>query len=199
MKSILTSLLWLLISAHFTNAQEPKAAAIGLQPEIRAGIGLAYLDFNVAPAARQGLVELESGMSMDLLPRFGAEIEVGYLRASNVLGSGHHSDRLSYLAGPVWYPSKGRFHPYVHGLVGLARITGPIPVATNQFDYGVANKLAWQLGAGVELPVHGPIHLRTGADYLHSAFFGPLLDIRGRNDVRILVSVEYVFGIRRSR
>jgi hypothetical protein len=191
--------LWLLVSAHFTNAQEPKPAARGLQPEVRAGIGLAYLDFNLAPAARQGLAELESKISMDLLPGFGAEIEVGYLRTSNVLGSGRHSDRLSYLAGPVWYPSKWRFHPYVHGLVGLARITGPIPVAPNQFDYGMVNKLAWQLGAGVELHVHGPIRLKIGTDYLHSAFFGPLLDIRGQHDVRILVSIECVFGIHRKR
>ena len=197
MKFILTLFVCSLTTVHPTHAQEPQPAAMGR--EIRAGIGLAYIDFNVAPAARQALVELESQASVDLSPGFSAEIELGYLRSSNVFGSGHHSDRLSYLAGPVWYPNKSRFHPYVHGLVGLARITGPIPVATNQFDYGVANKLAWQLGAGVELLVHGPIRLRTGADYLHSAFFGPLLDIRGRNDVRILVSVEYVFGMNRRR
>jgi len=187
------------MNVYFTDAQEPKAAAIGLQPEVRAGIGLAYLDFDLSPSARKGFLGLESEMSLDLSPRFGAEIEVGYLRASNVFGTGQPSDTLTYLVGPVWYPTRRSFQPYLHGLVGLARVTGPVPAAANQFEFGMANKLAWQLGAGVEVPVHGPIRLRIGVDYLHSAYFGPLLEIRGQNNVRIMASVEYVFGIHRRR
>jgi opacity protein-like surface antigen len=189
----------LLVSSHAANAQEPRAAAIGIGPEIRAGIGLAYLDFDLAPSARQGLLGLESQMSMNLSHNFGAEIQVGYFRASNVFGSGHHSDILTYLAGPVWYPTSHGFEPYVHALVGLARVTGPVPIATNQFDYGMAHKLAWDLGAGMELRVHGPIRLRIGADYLHSAYFNPLLEIRGQNNLSITASIEYVFGIYRKR
>jgi hypothetical protein len=62
------------MNVYSADAQEPHAAVLG--PEVRTGIGLAYLDFNVAPAARQGLLELESEMSVDLLPRLGAEVEV---------------------------------------------------------------------------------------------------------------------------
>jgi hypothetical protein len=198
MKYMPTLLLCLLMSVQLTEAQEPRAAAIG--PVIRAGIGLAYLDFDLAPSARQGLVGLESDLSIDLSRRFGAQIEVGYLRASNVFRSGHHSDTLSYLAGPVWYPTGGRgLPPYVHALVGLARVTGPIPIATNQFEYGMVNKLAWELGAGVELRMHGPINIRIGADYLHSNYFTTLLTIRGQNNLRTIASIEYVFASHRKR
>jgi opacity protein-like surface antigen len=199
MKYILTLLLWSLMSIHFTDAQEPKAAAIGLLPEVRTGIGLAYLDFDLAQTARKGFLGLETDASIDLSSRFGAEIEVGYLRASNVFGSGRPSDTLTYLAGPVWYPTKGGLHPYFHAMVGLARVTGPIPFGPDQFLHGMANKLAWQLGAGIELRIHGPIRSRIGTDYLHSAYFNPLLQIRGQNNVRIIAGIEYVFGIRRTR
>ena len=46
----------------------------------------------------------------------------------------------------------------------MARVTEPVPVAANQFEYGLVRKLAWQLGAGIELHVHGPIRVRIGAD-----------------------------------
>jgi opacity protein-like surface antigen len=190
------------MSVYLTDAQEPKAAAIGLQPELKTGIGLAYLDFDVAPSARKRLLGLTSEMSLDLSPKVGVETEVGYLRASNVFGTGRHSDILTYLAGPIWYPTRRGFQPYVHGLVGLARVTGPFPVgplANEELAHGTANKLAWELGTGVEFRLHGPMRVRIGADYLHSAYFGPLLQIRGQSSVRMTATIEYVFGIHRDR
>lgn len=192
----------LLVSSHAANGQEPKAAAIGLQPELKTGIGIAYLDFDVAPLARKRLLGVTSEMSLDLSPKVGVEAEVGYLRASNVFGTGRHSDILTYLAGPIWYPTRRRFQPYVHGLVGLARVTGPFPVgplANEELAHGMANKLAWELGAGVEFRVHGPIRMRIGADYLHSAYYGPLIQIRGQSSVRMTATIEYVFGAYRKR
>jgi hypothetical protein len=190
------------MSVYLTDAQDPKAAAIGPQPELKTGIGVAYLDFDVAPSARKRLLGLTSEMSLDLSRKVGVEAEVGYLRASNVFGTGRHSDILTYLAGPIWYPKGRGFQPYVHGLVGLARVTGPFPVGplTNEeLAHGMANKLAWELGTGVEFRLHGPMRVRIGADYLHSAYYGPLLQIRGQSNVRMTASIEYVFGIHRDR
>jgi len=201
MKYTLTIFLSLM-SVHFTNAQEPKAAAIGSQAELKTGIGVAYLDFDVAPGARKRLLGLTSEMSLDLSPKVGVEAEVGYLRASNVFGTGRHSDILTYLAGPIWYPTRRGFQPYVHGLVGLARVTGPFPVgplANEELAHGMANKLAWELGTGVEFRLHGPMRVRIGADYLHSAYYGPLLQIRGQSNVRMTATIEYVFGTHRRR
>lgn len=200
MKYALALFLYSLGCPHLIEAQEPRVAATGR--EVRAGIGLAYLNFDAAPSSRSNLLGLTSQASIDLSPKLGVEAEVGYLRASNVLGTRRPSDILTYLAGLIWYPTRSGLQPYVHGLAGLARITGPIPLAPladEGFANGMANKLAWELGAGVEVRVHGPICLRIGADYLHSAYFGPLLEIRGQNNVRIIASVEYVFGIHRKR
>jgi hypothetical protein len=190
------------MTVHPTYPQEPKAAAIGLQPELKTGLGFAYLDFDVAPSARKRLLGLTSETSMDLSPKFGVEIQIGYLRASNVFGTGRHSDILTYLAGPVWYPTRRGFQPYLHGLIGLARVTGPFPLAplaNEELAHGMANKLAWALGTGVEVRLHGPMRMRIGADYLHSAYYGPLLQIRGQNSVETIATIEYVFGIHRTR
>lgn len=198
MKHVFTLLLSLLICVHPTDAQAPHAAAVG--PVVKAGVGIAYLDFDVAPSTRTSLRGLESDVTVDLSPRFGAAIELGYLRASDVLRSGHHSDIFSYVAGPVWYPIRRHdFQTYVHGLIGLARVTGPVPVSAGGFAYGYVNKTSWELGAGVELRVRGPIYLRIGADYLHSHYFNSLLEIRGQNNLRAITSVEYVFGSHRKR
>jgi len=197
MKYILALLFCSLVSSHLTDAQEPQVAAMG--PVVKASIGLAYLDFDLASSVRQRLLGVTSQASMDLSPRFAAEVEVGYLRASDVFRSGHHSDALTYLAGPVWYPTRRGFQPYVHSLVGLARITGPVPIAANEFEGGMVNKLAWELGAGAELHLRGPVYIRIGADYLHSSFFSRLLTIRGQNSFRTIASFEYVFGSHRRR
>jgi len=60
--------------------------------------------------------------------RLGIRADWGYARAANVHGTGRHSDLLSYLAGPVFYPSRHRnFNTYIHALVGAARVSGPVP------------------------------------------------------------------------
>jgi|ERR1700722_366024 len=190
------------MSVYLTDAQEPKVAAIGPQTELKTGIGVAYLDFDVAPSTRKRLLGLTSEISVGLSTKLGVEAEVGYLRASNVFGTGRHSDILTYLAGPIWYPTRRGFQPYLHGLVGLARVTGPFPVgplANEELAHGMANKLAWELGTGVEFRPHGPMRVRIGADYLHSAYFDPLLQIRGQSSIRMTATIEYVFGIHRDR
>jgi hypothetical protein len=197
MKYALALFLYFLRCPHLIEAQEPRVAATGR--EFRAGIGLAYLNFDAAPSSRSNLLGLMSQASIDLSPKLGVEAEVGYLRASNVFGAGHHSDILTYLAGPVWYPTTRGFQPYLHGLVGLARVTGPIPLANEELAHGMANKLAWELGTGVELRLHGPMRVRIGADYLHTAYYGPLLQIRGQSNVKMTASIDYVFGIHRDR
>jgi hypothetical protein len=45
---------------------------------------------------------------MDILPRFGVKADLGYVRAANVLLRGSHSEVLTYLAGPVFYPQVRR-------------------------------------------------------------------------------------------
>ena len=78
-----------------------------------------------------------------ILPRVGVTADLTYVRASNSLDLGHHADVLSYLTGPVYYPVRaGRLTSFVHGLIGGARVTGPIPAGANSFlGGGYANFL----------------------------------------------------------
>jgi hypothetical protein len=198
MRHIFISSLLLFCFAHSTGAQAPLAAARG--PVIRAGIGVAYLTFDESSSARTGLRGFVSEVTADLSPTFGAEIEVGYLRASNVLNSGRHSDILSYVGGPVWYPVRQRnFQTYIHGLIGLARVTGPVPLSAGGITHGYVNKSCLEFGAGTKFRLDGPIYLLIGIDYLHSEYVNPLLQFRGQNSLRTTASVEYVLAGHRIR
>jgi hypothetical protein len=198
MKCMFTLLLFSVILAPPAGAQAPLAAARG--PVIKAGIGVAYLDFDESSSARTGLLGVVSEVTADLSPKFGAEIEVGYLRASNVLHSGHHSDILSYVGGPVWHPIRRRnFQTYIHGLIGLARVTGPVRLSAGGTSHGYVNKGCLEFGAGAKFRLDGPIYLIIGVDYLHSEYVNPLLQFRGQNSLRTTASVEYVLGGHRRR
>jgi hypothetical protein len=198
MKCMFTLLLFSMILVHPAGAQAPLAAARG--PVIKAGIGLAYLDLYESSSARTGLLGVVSEVTADLSPKFGAEIEVGYLRASNVLHSGHHSDILSYVGGPVWYPIRRRnFQTYVRGLIGLARVTGPVPLSEGGITHGYVNKGCLEFGIGAKFRLDGPIYLLIGVDYLHSEYVNPSLQFRGQNSLRTTASIEYVLGGHRKR
>ena len=111
-----------------------------------------------------------------------------------MLNTGWHSDVLSYLAGPVIYPTRtGKLTTYVHGLVGGARVTGAIPGSSGGYELGYVNKLSWVVGAGVEYQVSPSFALRSGGDYQHTYFYNDDVAIRGENGFRVVCSVVYVF------
>jgi len=97
--------------------------------------------------------------------RLAIRADWGYARAANVHGTGRHSDLLSYLAGPVFYPSRHRnFNTYIHALVGAARVSGPVPVmAADSFSggMGVGPRLgSWRRSGLQDFTVHGHWHWR---------------------------------------
>jgi hypothetical protein len=132
----------------------------------------------------------------------GIKLDVGYTRDNNVFNTGHNSDVLSYLAGPVIYPFRGRRSAlYVEGLFGAARVTGPVPAAGGTLlIHGYANKFAWAAGGGVEYKLgyrfFRSLTFRAGGDYLHTAYFTPTSAVSGQNDARIIANLVYTFGSR---
>src|SRR5450755_3317521 len=86
-------------------AQSPVAA--GRAPVVSVSVGYSYLDFGSMSSDRCGLNGLDASLGVDFIPRLGAKVDLGYVRASNVLDSGRHGDVLSYLVGPVFYPTRG--------------------------------------------------------------------------------------------
>ena len=132
--------------------------------------------------------------------RLGIRADWGYARAANVHGTGRHSDLLSYLAGPVFYPSRHRnFNTYIHALVGAARVSGPVPRNGGGFLLGGwAWGYAWAVGGGVDYRILQSMAIGTGVDYMRTAYFDSSLSIRGPNNIRTTTTVVYYFG-RRSR
>jgi len=80
---------------------------------------------------------------------------------------------FSYLAGPVFHPAAhGGFDSYVHVLVGVAKVSGPILTNGGLIVFGGwATGYAWAVGGGVEYRATDSMAIRTGADYLRTAFY----------------------------
>jgi opacity protein-like surface antigen len=166
-------------------------------PVVNAAVGYSYVDLSLAQNNRVGLNGADVNLSVDFRSQFGLKLDIGYARGSNVLGSGRHADVLSYLAGPVVYPIHHRkWTAYAEGLVGAARVTGPIP-STNGFLGAYVNKLAWVLGGGLEYDLSSSWAFRAGPEYLHTAFFITPTRIGGQNNVRAVAEIVHRFGGRR--
>ena len=198
MKETSALLLLLALYAPWTMAQSPRAAAIG--SHISASLGYSYTNMEVSTSSRIQLNGLDAALAIDVLPRLGARVDVGYARASNVLNSGRHGDVLSYLAGPVFYPVRHRnLAFYVQGLFGAARVTGAVPLNNGGLLTGYANQFACAVGIGAEYRVYDSIGFRIGADYLHTRYADPNLLISGQNNLRLTGSFVYFFGKHSSR
>jgi hypothetical protein len=132
--------------------------------------------------------------------RLGIRADLGYVRAANVLGTGRHSDVLSYLAGPVFYPARHRnFDIYIHALAGGARVSGPVRLTGGGILLGGwATGYAGAVGGGVDYWFSDSLAIRTGADYLRTGYYDPSLVVRGQSNIRTTATVVYFFG-KRSR
>jgi hypothetical protein len=166
---------------------------------IELGLGYTYVSHAENQSKRVGLQGAEASFTIGF-SRVGIMADVGYARAANVLGTGRHSDVLSYLAGPVFHPTTRRdFDSYVHVLVGGARVSGP--VLTNGgliLLGGWTMGYAWAVGGGVEYWLTDSMAIRTGADYLRTSYYDSSLVVRGQSNLRTTAAVIYYFG-KRSR
>jgi len=174
------------------DAQAPLTTGTG--PSIEAHAGFEYLE-QPAASGRIPMYGLDSGATIDVARRFGVRLDLGYVRASNVLSSGHHSDILSYLGGPVYYPfTTSHMQTYVQFLAGGARVTGVVPYDQGQFLTGYANEFAWAGGGGFEIRTSRDSAVRVGGDYLHTSYFDPSAALHGQGNLRATVSFVYVLG-----
>jgi len=151
MRIIFPTLFCFLLCATHASAQSPMASAngeasvavaIGEAPAsgasgktpvaaarvktIELGLGYSYVSHAENQSKRVGLQGADASFTI-CFSRLDIKADVGYARASNVMGTGRRSDVLSYLVGPVFHPTTRRnFNTYVHALVGGARVSGPI-------------------------------------------------------------------------
>jgi opacity protein-like surface antigen len=162
---------------------------------IEMGLGYSYVSQPGYQSKRLGLQGADATFTIGF-SRLGITADLGYARASNVLGTGRHSAVFTYLAGPVFHHTVlHKFDSYVHVLVGGAKVSGPI--LTNDGTIllgGWTTGYAWALGGGVEYWATESMAIRTGADYLRTSFYDSSLAVRGQSNIRTTASVVYYFG-----
>ena len=215
MRTVFTTLFCFILCATHASAQSLVAAAAGETPvaaarvqnpvaatrgkTIDASLGYSYVSHGESNSNRVGLKGADASFTLGT-SRLGIRVDLGYARAANAQGTGHRSDVLSYLAGPVFYPARYRnFDTYIHALVGGARVTGPVPRNGGGFLLGGwVTGYAWAVGGGVDYWILHSMAIRTGVDYMRTAYFDSSLAVRSHNNIRTTAAVVYYFG-RRSR
>lgn len=144
---------------------------------------------------------LTASVTKQYSDRLGGTIEVSYLRASNVFGTGQTNDVLTYLIGPVAYPfRRDGLVTSVHALGGGGRVSGVATLLPNSagFVKGTVDSGAWVLGGGVEKWFFSDaMALRVNADLLRTSFFNSTVKVRGEYALRTTWGVVYYFGLRR--
>lgn len=179
-------------------AQSPFSTGSG--PAVSASVGYSYVSLPIPSATRISLNGVGASITADFRSRFGVKIDLNYARAANVYGTGHHSDVLSYMLGPVFYPvNDDRLTVYIQGLVGGSRITGVVPRGAGAFYLAYTNGLSWAVGGGIQRSISSSLAIQTETDYLHTSFIDSTATFRGQNGLRIIGSLVYRWGTHSNR
>jgi len=195
MRTILKLSLLLLWMVPGAQGQEPVTG--GIAPAMEGGIGFSYTQSNVPSQGQFNMNGVQVVLNADLQQHFGLKLDVGYSRSFDAFSTGHSADLLTYMAGPVFCPVRGRkMHVYAELLVGAARQTGVNFENNGQMVLGFVNKFAWAGGGGVQYRVKPSFSLRLGADYLQTAFFNSNVAVQGQRNIRSSIAFIYTFGER---
>jgi hypothetical protein len=163
---------------------------------LKVSAGYSVTDLGMPSSGSVALSGINVGISADSGKRFGVKLDLGYARASNAFSTGHSMDVLSYLVGPVFYPSSGNFlSTYIHFLAGGARVAGPLSNGNGGLELGHVHYPAWAFGGGAEYRLSPAFGFRIGIDYLHTYFYNPAGAVRGQNDFRVVNSIVYYPGM----
>jgi hypothetical protein len=171
-------------------AQQPFSAGSG--PVITAGFGYSYMSVSIPSATRIDMNGLGASITGNFRSRFGAKVDLNFVRQANVFGTGHHADVLSFMLGPLFYPvNNNRLAVYVQALAGGSRADGVIPNGAGGFNTAYTEGLAWAIGGGIERSISTSLAVRSEADYMRTSFIDSSGVFRGQNDLRITGSLVY--------
>ncbi len=193
MRAIFAILLCLPLCATHVSAQ---AIPAGRSKSWDLSLGYSYVSHPATSTDRVGLNGFDAGVTVRLASRLAIRGDLGYALSGNLLGAPAHSDVLSYLAGPVFYPVvRPKVDIYAQSLFGGARVTGPVPVNGGILIGGYADGFAWAVGGGVDYRLSRSFALRGGVDYLRTQyFFGPAPTIQGQSNIRLTASIVCQLG-----
>jgi opacity protein-like surface antigen len=166
-------------------------------PVFEASAGYTYLDMETSSRQHMAFSGVDADGSIDFNARWGMMVDSSYVRAGNVLGTGHTGNVLSLLIGPVFYPvDSENTRIFVHTLAGVSLVNSAIPVTRTYYLDGTVNRFSYALGGGVERTLAGPLAIRVGADYLRTTFVNSTAAMQIQNNIRIVTGMVYRFGLR---
>ena len=181
----------------YVHPSKPKPATFwtGYAPALHVSAGFSVTSLALPSSGHAVLGGVDAGFATDSGKRYGAMLDLGYQRSPNVYHSGRPMDVLSYLIGPVFYPSNsGSLSTSVHLLFGGARVSGPVPNGSGGLNLGHVHYPALAAGGGVEYRLSPAFGFRVSVDYLRTHFYNSLGVVRGQNDIRIVNSFVYYLG-----
>ncbi|MGO9086669.1 MAG: hypothetical protein ACLQBK_15685 [Candidatus Sulfotelmatobacter sp.] len=180
----------LVVRALAQNQLQPGPPVAAYGPSYDVSCGYSYLSSSIPSAGRVGLNGLNATGRANFLPHWGVAVDSGYVRTSNVLSTGQSGYTLTFLAGPVFYPSEHRrIRMFVHGLVGAGLVDAAVPVNGTRYLYGWVERPAYALGGGIERSVVGPFAVRLSGDYLRTAYADSTGAVRSQNNLRVTASI----------
>lgn len=162
-----------------------------------ASAGYDYFALDTPSQQRVGLSGFDGNAVFDVTARWGMTADSSYARIGDVLGTGHSGNVLSFLSGPVFYPTAyGNTRIFVHALAGVGLVDSAVPVGGTHYLGGTVMRFSYAAGGGVEHTLIGPLAIRAGADYQRTTFANSSAAMRFQNNLRIVTSVVYRFGKR---
>jgi hypothetical protein len=181
--------------------KQTPATPAGYAPAWNFSAGYSVSRLGLPSSGHAVLSGMNVNVSTDSGKRFGAKLDLGYERAPKVYSNGRPMSVLSYLVGPVFYPSNGNLlSTYAHLLVGGAWVAGPFPNGNGGLSIGYVHHPAWAFGGGAEYRLSPAFGFRVGVDYLRTHFYNSSGAVRGQNGIRIINSFVFYPGNRsRSR
>ncbi|HTY84418.1 MAG TPA: hypothetical protein VMB19_09370 [Silvibacterium sp.] len=189
--------MFLLVAYAFAQTQpqeEPKPA--GSSPAYDVSLGYTYLGTATPVSAGVNLNGLDASARVEFTRHWGASVDSFYVRASNVLNTGHNGYVLSFLTGPVFFPfERGGTQISLRALAGVGLVDSAVPVSGKYYLHGWVIRPSYALGGGVEHSVWGPFGLRIDADYLRTAFVNTTATVQPQNNLRVTGSI--VFRLKR--
>ena len=195
MRTIIKLSLLLLLFVPQAHGQGPLST--GVAPVVEGGIGFSYLQATVPSQGQLRMNGVQAVFNADLQRHFGVKLDVGYSRSFDEFSTGRSADLLTYMAGPVFCPVRGRkMHVYTELLVGGARQTGVNFESNGQMVLGFVNKFAWAGGGGFQYRLARSLSVRVGADYFRTDFFNSNVAEERQRNIRSSVFLIYTFGER---
>ena len=182
---------------HFRPLSQTTVPA-GYLPLFNFSAGYSVIALGLGSPSRVAVDGMNASISFDPNQRFGARLDLGYARASNVFSSGHGASVLDYLVGPVFYLSeRNPLSTYAEVLVGGAKVVGVVPVTNAGLSIGQVHYPAWAFGGGAEYRFSPAFGFRLNADYLHTHFYNSSGVVHGQHDLRIVNSIVFYPGTHR--